>query len=132
MFCVATKLSKCELLWKICFMFTKSYKCVPQPLSKCRFHGKYVLYCHKVNTNEWKQYKFSCPGCRTVYPGVPAFFANLREKFRDLVLGWYFIVTFGGTNLTQISEMTGLSMFLLYELKLKFEATIVEAKRLVS
>ena len=63
---------------------------------------------------------------------MPVFFANFQEKFRDLVLGWYFIVTFGGTNLTEIHQMTGLSMHLLYELKLKFEATIVEAKRIVS
>ena len=90
------------------------------------------LACHKVNTNDWKQFRFSCPACRKIYPGVPVFFANLREKFRDLVLGWYFIVTFEGTNLTEIHEMTGLSMFTLYQLKLKFEATVVEAKRLVS
>ena len=85
-----------------------------------------------MNTNDWKQFRFLCPACRKIYPGVPVFFANFREKFGDLVLGWYFIVTFEGTNLTEIHEMTGLIMFLLYQLKLKFEATTVEAKRLVS
>ena len=94
--------------------------------------GPHDLYCHRVTTNEWKQFKFSCPKCRKIYPGVPEFFANFRAKFRDLVLAWYFIIQFGGTNLTEIHEMTGVSMFLLYELKLKFEATIIEAKRLVS
>ena len=109
---------------------TSPLYCKPDCANNVR--GPQDLYCHYVNTNEWKQFRFSCPECRKIYPNVPVFFANFREKFRDLVLGWYFIVTFGGTNLTEISEMTGLPMFLLYELKLKFEATIVEAKRLVS
>jgi len=118
----------------------KNPECLPiktSPLyckEDCTYNkeGPHDLYCHNVNTNDWKEFRFSCPKCRKVYPNVPVFFANFREKFRDLVLGWYFIVTFSGTNLTEISEMTGLPMFLLYEMKLKFEATIVEAKRLVS
>ena len=117
----------------------KNPECLPIQTSPlyCKAHcsyneeGPHDLYCHNVNTNDWKQFRFSCPGCRKIYPGVPVFFANFQEKFRDLVLGWYFIVTFAGTNLTEIHQMTGLSMHLLYELKLKFEATIVEAKRLV-
>ena len=49
----------------------------------CAFNDEgapHDLACHKVNTNDWKQFRFSCPACRKIYPGVPVFFANFREK----------------------------------------------------
>ena len=82
--------------------------------------------------NDWKEWKFSCKECRTVYPGVPVIFANLRSQFRDLSDALYYIVKFCGSNLTEIHEMTGVPMFTLSEVKMKFEATVIEAKRLVT
>ena len=117
----------------------KNPECLPLYTSRlyCKPHcplnekGPHELCCHNVNTNDWKQFKFSCPGCRKVYPGVPAIFANLRSEFRDLSDALY-IITFCGSNLTEIHDITGVPMFTLFELKMKFEATILEAKRLVN
>ena len=118
----------------------KNPECLPlrtSPLyckENCPFNekGPHDLYCHNVNTNDWKEFKFSCSGCRKVYPGVPVIFANLRSNFRDLSDALYYIITFCGFNLTEIHEMTGVPMFTLFELNMKFEATILEAKRLVT